>query len=118
MLSASREWRSEHAAAWSAVNSPAPHGLSLFQRECERQIEEALSRRGLGLRNRVAHTKGEAYITASVPELGAELWIYLDQTEIRCPAEALNLEAWDTKTPEEHYERVVGFLESQPLVAV
>ena len=61
--------------------------------------------------------ENEIYISATVPELEVKLWIYEDQTEIRSPGQELNLESWDTKTPEEHYsiveEHLKGIIESR-----
>ena len=128
-----RKQRGEHEAAWAGFTDPDPSGLSQLQRECERRLAEVLASRGLSLRNRrieedplepyqAPSTTREArnrgcMIVADMPELGAEVWISGDQTDISSPSDELRLEEWDTKTPDEHYETVVSFVRSLPLIA-
>ena len=110
-----RDWHASHKKAWASRSTPGPDGLTLFQSECERVIVKALASRGLALSDRQIDPESKEFVTAAVPEIGVALWIYSDQTEIRSPGESLNLEAWDTKNPEEHYDRVADFVARLPL---
>src|SRR5262245_16938288 len=113
-------WSSEHRDAWSVARASGPDGLTAFQVECELRLSSALAARGLSLEQRQIEPfrwpgeEPELMVVACVPNLSAEVWIYADQTEIKTPGATLRLEAWDTKTPEEHYARVEAFVASLP----
>ncbi len=111
-----KQWHSDHRSSWSGMVEPGPDGMTQFQGECERAIVETLSDRGLSLRERTVEGDSERFVVAQVPELSATVWIYSNQTDIDAPGQELRLEQWDTRTPEDHYERVLAFLSGLPLV--
>ena len=128
-----RSWNAEHRAAWATCTDPGADGFTPLQRECERRLAEVLASRGLLLLNRrieadplgpyqAPSSTGEAQtpgcmVVAEITELGATVWLYRDQTDIRTSSKELRLEEWDTKTPEQHYDAVVAFVGSLPLVS-
>jgi hypothetical protein len=57
----------------------------------------------------------EPIIVAEVPALDAQLWIYVDQTDVFTPTKRFSLEEWDAKTPEEHIDRVVEHIRELPV---
>jgi len=100
------------------VTTPDPDGFSPFQRGTEIRVRDVLQQRGLTLAERhVVPTPGDggSFIAARIPGLSAEIWMHLDQTDIVSPNGQLRLEEWDARTPEEHYAKVVQFLQKLPL---
>lgn len=126
-------WNAEHRAAWAGLTDPGADGFTPFQQECEQRLSRVVASRGLSLLNRRLEADPlEPYqapsrtsegrnpgcmIVAEIAELGAKVWLSGDQTDISAPSKQLRLERWDTKTPEQHYEAVVSFVRSLPLVS-
>ena len=109
----SRKWWNEHEASWEPARTIGPDGVSPFQVECEKTIKASLSSHGLELKNgRVESLGGEPMIIAEVPELEAKIWIYKNQTDIKTSSDSLCLEELDSKTTEEHLQKVREFISS------
>lgn len=122
-IRSTRSFRADHEAAWAPVRQPDSDGFSPHLVASERLVVEVLRERGLALTSREVHMGRildheplAAWVTASVPELGAELWLSCDQTEIVAPNYKLILEEWDTRTPQEHLDTVADAIRQLPLV--
>jgi len=108
-----RNWRKDHDEAWAPYLKADPDGLNRFQKETERRLVQVLMLRGLSLRGRRLEARPDYepdvggasfWILAEIPELGADVLIYEDQTEVASDRKEIRLEQWDAKTPEEHIQ--------------
>jgi hypothetical protein len=77
-------------------------------------VRQALLSRGLSLANERIDGETERYVVADVPDLGVELWVYLDGACATSPSGDLRLEEWDTRSPDEMCQRVAEFLRTVP----
>jgi hypothetical protein len=111
-FSEARRWRNGNVRSWGGHDEPGPDGLSRFQHETEARLRATLSVRGHELGDLQVLGRDEKYIVARVPEAEATVWVYRDGTEIQSPGGTLRLERWDARTPEEHRDKVVEFLDS------
>ena len=112
-----KEWWHYPAINWGDTLVPNEGGMSPFQMECEKRIALCLAERNLYLSNRtVRQTDDGSMITADIDSLGAQLWIYVDQTDIKTDRKSLCLEWQDYDTPEDHYQAVVSFLRNCPII--
>jgi hypothetical protein len=111
-FSEARRWHGDNVRTWKGHDEPGPDGLSPFQRETEATLRAILSARGLEMVERQILGEDDRYIVAKIPRAEATIWIYCDETQIESGAEVLRLERWDTRTPEEHRDKAVEFLNS------
>jgi hypothetical protein len=99
-----RQWHADHRAAWATARATLPDGLTTFQNTAEALIVGALRDANLALRNRnVARGSVGTYVEAHIPELGATVWIYENEVEIRTRSDRFHPEEWDAKTPDEYF---------------
>ena len=118
MLGRLRRWfedraraRAAHDAAWADLIKPGADSFSPFQHEAERRVLAALGRRNLAFAQRtVHHAKSWDFIEATVPALGARIWIFVDQVDVHVPSATFHHEYWDVPTPEVYLERLEQFI--------
>ena len=99
-----RIWRQEHEAAWAAVSARGPDQLTMFQRQCSKALESAVP----GLTFQVKQGGHELYLVADLPNTKAQVFVYLDGSNIHEKGNDFIAEEWDFKTPEELYEALVS----------
>lgn len=109
-----REWMADHRKSWAGAGDAGPDGLSAFQRQCMEAVRRTLSSRGMSLANERIEGETERYVVAGVPDLGAELWVYLDGACATSPLGEMRLEEWDTRSPDEMCDRVAEFFRTLP----
>src|SRR6185503_539584 len=102
-LAGSRDRSRTPKAAWLGQGAPGTSGLTPFQELCEAQLNVYLSSRGFALRDRTRVVgSNEDCVHGFLGNTNVEVWIYLDQVELRIPGgRHVNLESLDAPTPGE-----------------